>query len=65
MLTWGTVLFVAGQLGNGYHHVLLSRLRKGGSKKYSVPAGGLFEYAAAPHYFFESMLLAVAQTHPH
>mmetsp|Transcript_15360 Transcript_15360/g.33112 ORF Transcript_15360/g.33112 Transcript_15360/m.33112 type:complete len:282 (-) Transcript_15360:33-878(-) len=58
----GLLFFVMGSLGNFYHHYLLSLLRPDsssdkisapGKKKYSAPTGGLFEYVAAPHYFFE------------
>ena len=66
---WGTSLFTIGSFGNLYHHILLARLRNNkttGSKSYSVPSGGLFEYAAAPHYLFELMAwlgIAVASQH--
>lgn len=55
---YGTLLFVIGSLGNLYHHSLLSLLRSKGNRKkavkeYKAPKGGLFEYVAAPHYFFE------------
>lgn len=58
-------LFITGILGNLYHHYLLSTLRSKSNKKgttttttttttrYVAPKGGLFEYVAAPHYFFE------------
>lgn len=57
----GVALFVVGQVGNGYHHYLLARLRKQGpsngardrKSQYAVPTGGLFELVAMPHYFFE------------
>ncbi|KAI9033511.1 3-oxo-5-alpha-steroid 4-dehydrogenase-domain-containing protein [Hyaloraphidium curvatum] len=50
----GLGLFAVGELGNLYHHYLLSTLRsKGGEKKYSVPRGGLFSLVVAPHYLFE------------
>mmetsp|Transcript_5065 Transcript_5065/g.6865 ORF Transcript_5065/g.6865 Transcript_5065/m.6865 type:complete len:216 (-) Transcript_5065:271-918(-) len=52
----GTALFVVGISGNFYHHFLLASLRKSGKKindkRYVVPTGGLFNYVAAPHYFF-------------
>jgi len=53
----GLAAFVVGSLGNFYHHYLLRTLRKDGdtSKRYVVPRGGLFEYVACPHYFFEIM----------
>lgn len=54
MLVVGLAMFVGGQAGNGYHHVLLAKLRgKEGDTEYKVPRGGWFEYVAAPHYFFE------------
>ena len=48
-------LFALGSLGNFYHHYLLASLRSNKSvgKRYLPPRGGLFEYVAAPHYFFE------------
>ena len=54
----GTLLFALGSLGNLYHHHLLALLRseeisKSGTKVYRAPNGGLFEYVATPHYFFE------------
>jgi hypothetical protein len=67
LLLISTVLCPYGQAGNGYHHVLLARLRRapGAAKDdsstqrspakaaYSIPSGGLFKYCAAPHYLFE------------
>jgi len=55
---FGTLLFAIGSLGNLYHHHLLALLRsegnsKSGMKVYRAPNGGLFEYVATPHYFFE------------
>ena len=54
----GTFLFGTGSLGNLYHHSLLAQLRSNGDgktqvKQYKAPKGGLFEFVAAPHYFFE------------
>ena len=49
----GLALFSIGIAGNFYHHYLLATLRKPGEKGYKVPAGGLFELLAAPHYLFE------------
>lgn len=55
MLVSGLVIFIVGQMGNGYHHLLLANLKRTDEKKYCVPAGGLFEYVATPHYLFEIM----------
>lgn len=49
----GLALAVIGQGGNFYHHYLLTQMRKGGEKSYSIPTGGLFEFVTMPHYFFE------------
>lgn len=48
----GLVLFVVGQAGNFYHHLLLANLRKT-ADGYHIPHGGWFDYATCPHYFFE------------
>ena len=50
----GIIGFAVGEAGNFYHHYLLANMRKGDSKKYVVPHGGLFIYVACPHYFFET-----------
>merc|ERR1712086_553175 len=47
------VLYVIGQLGNGYHHMLLASLRSDKTKGYVLPCKGLFPLVACPHYFFE------------
>merc|ERR1719491_166808 len=53
-LSIGYALFLIGITGNFYHHYLLAGLRKTSStEKYIAPRGCLFEYVAAPHYFFE------------
>lgn len=49
----GLLLFIIGIVGNFYHHVLLSNLRKKGDKGYKIPKGGLFGLVICPHYFFE------------
>jgi hypothetical protein len=53
----GVALFVVGQLGNFYHHYLLSKLRKDKPKttqrRYEPPTGGMFALVATPHYLFE------------
>ncbi len=49
----GAVVFLLGELGNLYHHVLLARLRGPADKSYQIPQGGLFRLVACPHYFFE------------
>ena len=53
----GVTVFLIGIIGNFYHHFLLAKLRSGKQAKsvaaYVAPKGGLFNYVAAPHYFFE------------
>jgi len=52
----GLAIFSVGLTGNGYHHWLLSQLRKDGSKGYVVPQGGLFGLLVCPHYVFEIIM---------
>lgn len=62
-LKWlGLATYLVGITGNGYHHWLLSQLRKEGSKKlYVVPHGGLFGLFVCPHYVSEmAMFVGVA-----
>ena len=49
----GVSAFLIGEIGNFYHHYILSNLRNGGNLEYQVPTGGLFGTVAMPHYFFE------------
>lgn len=53
----GIAVFVIGEMSNLYHHLLLRWMRTnrqaGGKTKYVVPHGGLFEFAACPHYALE------------
>mmetsp|Transcript_14418 Transcript_14418/g.31577 ORF Transcript_14418/g.31577 Transcript_14418/m.31577 type:complete len:291 (-) Transcript_14418:85-957(-) len=56
LVSIGGILFVIGQAGNLYHHILLRSLRRkpdGKYGKYHVPEGGLFDLVACPHYLFE------------
>eukprot|EP00897_Mesotaenium_endlicherianum_P004471 jgi/Mesen1/4051/ME000213S03067 len=53
LMGWGVAACAVGLVGNGYHHYLLSRLRKEGDKGYKVPQGGLFPLVTCPHYLFE------------
>ncbi|KAI9301651.1 hypothetical protein BJ944DRAFT_207302 [Cunninghamella echinulata] len=46
----GMSLFILGEGLNHYHHCILSNLRRGGSKEYKIPTGGLFKYIWCPHY---------------
>lgn len=52
-LILGGLIFIAGQAGNLYHHLLLRNLRKEGETGYVIPQGGLFALVTAPHYMFE------------
>ncbi|KAI8972380.1 hypothetical protein BDB01DRAFT_810469 [Pilobolus umbonatus] len=52
-MTWmkvGIVLFLMGESFNFHHHMILSELRKDGSKEYKIPEEGLFKYCWCPHY---------------
>ncbi|MCB1159696.1 MAG: DUF1295 domain-containing protein [Leptospiraceae bacterium] len=49
-LLLGGFIFIAGQIINLYHHIILAGLRKGDSKDYVVPQTGLFSYVVCPHY---------------
>ena len=49
----GVGLWAVGQLGNLYHHYLLTLLRKPGETAYKVPRGGAFGLVCCPHYLFE------------
>ncbi len=51
----GLYMFIIGELGALYHHILLQRLRADRSGAYSPPRGGLFSLAWCPHYFFEAL----------
>ncbi|KAI9253453.1 3-oxo-5-alpha-steroid 4-dehydrogenase-domain-containing protein [Phascolomyces articulosus] len=67
----GLTCFIIGELVNGYHHILLRRLRTQSNKetskinelkeqgerkkKYFLPRGGLFNYAVTPHYAAEQL----------
>jgi len=66
----GKGLFLIGMVGNFYHHKILASLRNLDSEKkekmYVAPRGGLFDFAAAPHYMFELLGwlgIAVAANH--
>ncbi len=48
----GVGLFAIGEAANGYHHLLLARLRQN-KAGYHIPQGGWFAYVVCPHYFFE------------
>jgi very-long-chain enoyl-CoA reductase len=62
----GVALALFGQMGNFYHHYLLTKLRDKDScaedtpsqspsrrAAYKIPSGGLFRFVTMPHYFFE------------
>lgn len=58
----GCLVFLAGELGNLYHHCLLAQfrtssksnaIRAGSNGQYVLPSGGLFDFVTMPHYFCE------------
>lgn len=49
----GVLLFAMGALGNVYHDALLRSLRAPGTKGYSIPRGGLFEFVSGANYLCE------------
>lgn len=53
LLHAGLMFFLIGEWGNFYSHLIMRRLRSGGSKEKHVPHGFLFERVSCPHYFFE------------
>lgn len=53
----GVLLFFIGELGNLYHHYLLSTAKRGPDNEYVVPSGGWFDLVACPHYTFELMAM--------
>ncbi|KAG2236690.1 3-oxo-5-alpha-steroid 4-dehydrogenase-domain-containing protein [Thamnidium elegans] len=55
---YGIALFIAGEIINIYHHLLLRNMRstrRSSVKGYSLPKGGLFNYTLVPHYFSEQI----------
>ncbi|KAI8148712.1 3-oxo-5-alpha-steroid 4-dehydrogenase-domain-containing protein [Fennellomyces sp. T-0311] len=59
LLAVGLACFVIGEVVNGYHHILLRRLRTSDDnsirKVYVLPRGGLFDYCVTPHYAAEQL----------
>jgi 3-oxo-5-alpha-steroid 4-dehydrogenase 1 len=49
----GVALFLAGWVINQRADLALSRLRKPGGPRYSIPQGGLYRYISCPNYFGE------------
>ncbi len=49
----GTVLFLVGQIGNGWSHLVLRHLRASGTAERQIPRGGAFELVSCPNYLFE------------
>jgi len=49
----GYIVFLIGEIGNGYHHYLLAHLRPKGVTGHVIPSGGMFGLLSCPHYFFE------------
>ncbi|KAK3422112.1 hypothetical protein EUGRSUZ_G02660 [Eucalyptus grandis] len=53
LLYRGIALFLIGIIGNLYHHILLSKLRKEVEGEYKISKGGLFGWVICPHYLFK------------
>lgn len=53
LMVLGGLTFAFGELLNGYHHLLLARIRASSGPTYSLPRGGLFRWVASPHYLGE------------
>ncbi|CAO3618411.1 unnamed protein product [Mucor hiemalis] len=56
MTTYGVIFVVIGELVNGYHHILLRKVRltrRVNKSGYSLPRGGFFDYCLTPHYLAE------------
>ena len=51
----GLILYVVGELGNLYTHLVLRWLRPAGDKKRGVPRGFVFDLVTCPNYLFESL----------
>lgn len=49
----GLMIFLVGEAGNFYSHLLLRQLRPEGSVRRAIPRGFLFDYVSCPHYLFE------------
>lgn len=49
----GLLIFAFGEVLNGYHHLLLARLRPPDARIYLMPCRGLFGWVACPHYLGE------------
>lgn len=55
---YGIAFFIAGEIINLYHHLLLRNMRltrRSSVKGYSLPKGGLFDYILVPHYLSEQI----------
>lgn len=60
-----SLLFVLGEVGNAFHHRILSNLPRSSSSSssspsalpnsYTIPQGGLFSLVSCPHYAFEML----------
>jgi len=56
MVLVGVILFILGEAGNGYSHIILSKLREDPKQTPSFPRGFAFTYVSCPHYFFEFVI---------
>eukprot|EP01084_Bolivina_argentea_P049489 91006_1 len=53
LIVFGLIIYILGEIGNCYHHYLLSKMRPKGFKGHVIPYGGLFNILSCPHYFCE------------
>ena len=54
----GLALFVAGELGNAYAHLVFAGLRKRDGEERGIPRGIAFGWVTSPNYMFEALAWA-------